>query len=83
MTDRELLLIAGHAYICQGCQDRLLADPARVLAGQRLGSQERETLSKLTRESFNSLIALAAAIGATTAELYAIMDDPRCRLRHF
>jgi hypothetical protein len=26
---------------------------------------------------------LAAAIGATTAELYAIMDDPRCRLRHF
>ena len=83
MTDRELLLVAGHAYNCQGCRDRLLADPTRILAGQRLGAQERERLTHLTSESFSSLSALAAAIGATTAELYAIMDDPRCRLRHF
>jgi len=83
MTDRELLMVVGHAYICQSCQARLLAEPTRALAGQRLGSQEREKIAKLTGESFSSLTALATAIGATTAELYAIMDEPRCRLRHF
>jgi hypothetical protein len=83
MTDRELLMVVGHAYSCQNCQARLLADPARTLAGQRLGTEERQALAKLTAESFGNLTALAAIIGATTGELYAIMNEPRCRLRHF
>ncbi|MCC7354155.1 MAG: hypothetical protein IT330_10395 [Anaerolineae bacterium] len=75
-------MVIGHAYNCQSCRARLLADPARTLAGQRLGAQEREKIAKLNSDSFGSLNTLAAAIGSTTAELYAIMDEPRCRLRH-
>ena len=83
MTDRELLIVVGHAYSCPSCRERLLADPVRTLAGQRLSPQEHEAMARLKADSFSSASGLAAAVGATTAELYAIMDDPRCRLRHF
>lgn len=84
MSDnRELLLVVGHAYICQQCREKMLADPARTLAGQRLNAEERKLISELKEESFRNPSDLARLLGSNTSEFYEIMSEPRCRLRHF
>ena len=81
-NQRELLIIVGHAYNCLACREQMLDNPTKVLASHKLDAEAREAIGKLTTESFHNISRLAEMIGTTTAEIYDIMDEPRCRLRH-
>ncbi len=83
MRSQNLLIIAGHAWQCLDCQNKLLRDPVGVVAMQSLTAEERTAVSKLQRTDFATVTSLANALQLDKYELDEIMNHPRCRLRHF
>ena len=81
-TQRELLIVVGHAYNCLACRERMMDNPAKVLSGHKLDAEAKEAIGNLSMESFHNTSKLAEVIGTTTSEIYDIMNEPRCRLRH-
>ncbi len=82
MPSEEMLIIVGHSWQCRDCRRKLLDDPDRILSRHRVSEEEAALLRQLTEEDFSSISSLAQAIGASTSDLYGIMNHPRCRLRH-
>jgi hypothetical protein len=83
MADRELLIMAGHAWQCPDCRRLLLETPEKALSGHPLRANERERLTRLEGQHFASVPALAQALGVETRDLYEVMNHARARLRHF
>lgn len=83
MRSQNLLIIAGHAWQCLDCQNKLLADPGGTVAMQSLSTDERAAVGKLQRTDFATVTSLAHALQLDKYELDEIMNHPRCRLRHF
>ena len=82
MSTRELLIVLAHAEWCDPCRQRLLNEPAAVLLGRALTSEEKDALTKLTAEDFGTEERLARAVGLSAAELGSYSDHPVVRLRH-
>jgi hypothetical protein len=78
----DLAVLLGHAFQCEECRSRLLAEPDRVIVGRKLTSEQRERLLKLTAQDFGSAQMLASATGISSAELIEGVNHPRARLRH-
>ncbi len=83
MRSQNLLIIAGHAWQCLDCQNKLLRDPSGAVALQSLTAEERAAVNKLQRADFTTVTALANALQLDKHALDEIMNHPRCRLRHF
>jgi|YNPNPStandDraft_1061719.scaffolds.fasta_scaffold06625_4 hypothetical protein len=82
MSRHELLIILAHAQFCDGCRQRLLADPASVFLGRLLTEEEKETLARLCADDFLTPERLGHAADTTPAELDQYRDHPVARLRH-
>ncbi len=83
MANQELLILVGHAWQCPDCRRLLLDTPEKVLSGRPLNTDERERLTQLREEHFNSVSTLAQALGIRVSDLYDVMNHARARLRHF
>jgi hypothetical protein len=83
MSQREVMIMLGHALGCPSCRSRLLNEPSAVFIGRALSQQEKEALANLTPADFNSTGVLARSYGVAESELNAYTDHPVARLRHF
>lgn len=79
---RDFALLIGHVWRCSTCRNALLERPESVLVGYKLDDFQRECLLKLTEDSFQTMMKLAAQTGLSDRELNEVVDHPRARLRH-
>jgi hypothetical protein len=78
----DFALIIGHVWRCNACRDALLEDPETTWIGYKLDETQRQRISDLEAEAFQTVMLLSEATGLTSDELYAAIDHPRARLRH-
>lgn len=78
----DLAILLGHAFQCEECCSRLLAEPERAIVGRKLSQEQRARLLKLTAQDFGSIQSLASAVGVSASELVEGVNHPRARLRH-
>jgi hypothetical protein len=83
MSQREELIVLGHALNCPMCRSRMLNEPDKIFQGRALTSLEKDNLRKLTPENFANAELLANATGFGADELRSYTEHPVARLRHF
>lgn len=79
---QDFALIVGHVWRCFECREALFASPETVWMGYKLSDAQRESILKLSDESFQTMARLCEATGLSAAELEAAIEHPRARLRH-
>lgn len=79
---RDFALLIGHAWRCTRCRAILLEDPTAACIGYKLDDAQRESILKLTDESFHTVTKLAEVSGLPMRELDEAIEHPRARLRH-
>jgi hypothetical protein len=83
VSQREVLIVLAHAMNCMNCRDRLLREPSAVLRGRALTEEEREILSNLSDQDFQTAELLARGTGTTADNVRSYVDHAVVRLRHF
>ena len=85
MTDRvqDFALLIGHAWRCLECRTALVENPELTIVGFKLSQDQRERVTVLVDESFQTMARLSEETGLSQKELEAGIEHPRARLRHF
>ncbi|HUW09055.1 MAG TPA: hypothetical protein VM537_04960 [Anaerolineae bacterium] len=81
-VNERVLIVAGHAWQCISCREKLLADAHGVLLRQGLTADERKLFSEIAPSDWSTVTSLASALGSSRTELEEALRHPRCRLRH-
>jgi len=81
-VNERVLIVAGHAWQCMACREKLLADAHGVLLRQGLAADERKLVTELAPSDWTTVGSLASALGVGRGELEEALRHPRCRLRH-